>query len=273
MLRTESIPRSLRRSAAQGCDAIGAECRERFIWLAAGRITAAKNYPNLLRAFSLHAANLLSRLWVAGEGSNREEERMRDLAMEEGFSGSVDWLGLRDDMPAVLDGADAFVLGSAWEGMPLVVAEAMAMEKPVVATDVGGVSELVGDAGAVVPPRTRRRLRQAMLDVMRIVGGAHAIGKAARERIRQHFNMDAKADEWETLYTGCFAPRISRQPNRCAIALSVDSQASTLVLLWLKRRECAAKKGRTLAPAPGVSSVHESLFHKCSRRSLRFFRG
>ena len=58
---------------------------------------------------------------------------------------SVRWLGLRRDMPALLDAADAFVSGSAWEGMPLAVGEAMAMAKPVVATDVGGVRELVGE--------------------------------------------------------------------------------------------------------------------------------
>ena len=77
---------------------------------------------------------------------------MRNLAEVLGVSGFVRWLGLRDDMPSLLDGADAFVLSSAWEGMPLVVGEAMAMEKPVVATDVGGVRELVGDAGVVIPP-------------------------------------------------------------------------------------------------------------------------
>ena len=65
-------------------------------------------------------------------------------------------------MPALLDGADAFVSGSAWEGMPLAVGEAMAMEKPVVATDVGGVRELVGDAGVIVPAKDSEALASAM---------------------------------------------------------------------------------------------------------------
>ena len=67
------------------------------------------------------------------------------------------WLGLRRDMPALLDAADGFVSGSAWEGMPLAVGEAMVMEKPIVATDVGGVRELVGDAGAIVEAKDSRR--------------------------------------------------------------------------------------------------------------------
>jgi glycosyltransferase involved in cell wall biosynthesis len=174
-----------------------------FIWLAAGRITAAKDYPNLLRAFArVYAAIPQSRLWIAGEGSNREEERARKLVIEVGLSDHVDWLGLRDDMPAVFDGADAFVLSSAWEGMPLVVGEAMAMEKPVVATDVGGVREMIGDAEMIIPPRNAEQLAQAMLRLMRTsLDERAAMVKAARQRICSCFAFEAKADEWEKLYS------------------------------------------------------------------------
>lgn len=180
----------------------GQKAGSNFIWLAAGRITAAKNYPNLLRAFArVHAAIPKSRLWVAGKGSNREEERVRKFAIEEGLADHVDWLGLRDDMPAIFDGADAFVLSSAWEGMPLVVGEAMAMDKPVVATDVGGAREMVGDAGMIVSSNDDSALAQAMLRIMRMSHEErNAMGEAARERICQHFDMDAKAAEWEVVY-------------------------------------------------------------------------
>ncbi|MGA8088179.1 MAG: glycosyltransferase [Terracidiphilus sp.] len=173
-----------------------------FIWLAAGRIAAAKNYPNLLRAFArVHAVFPHSRLWVAGEGGNREEERMRELAVELGLANHIDWLGLCQDMPAVFDDADAFVLSSAWEGVPLVVGEAMAMEKPVVATDVGGVRELVGDAGTMIPSNNAEALAEAMIRAMRISPEErNAIGNAARDRICRHFDMNAKASEWEALY-------------------------------------------------------------------------
>jgi glycosyltransferase involved in cell wall biosynthesis len=174
-----------------------------FIWLAAGRITAAKDYPNLLRAFAqVHAAIPRTRLWVAGEGSHREEERIRNLAIEEGLSEYIDWLGLREDMPAVFDGADALVLSSAWEGMPLVVGEAMAMEKPVVATDVGGVRELVGDTGVIVPSNNSDVLATAMLRIMQVSQDERdALGRAARERICQRFDMDSKAAEWLAVYS------------------------------------------------------------------------
>jgi glycosyltransferase involved in cell wall biosynthesis len=101
----------------------------------------------------------------------------------------------------LLDGSDAFVLSSAWEGMPLVVGEAMAMEKPVVATDVGGVRELVGDAGVLVPAKDSEALAEGMLRVINMAQDERdALGKTARERICGHFDMDTKAAEWEALY-------------------------------------------------------------------------
>jgi glycosyltransferase involved in cell wall biosynthesis len=173
-----------------------------FIWLTAGRIAPAKDYPNLLRAFALlRASRSGARLWVAGEASGRELSKVRALAAELGLEDSVRWLGLRRDLPALLDAADGFVLASAWEGMPLALGEAMAMEKPVVATDVGGVRELVGDAGAIVAPRDSNALARAMADQMQSSPeDRRALGVAARNRIQSSFSVDAKADEWEALY-------------------------------------------------------------------------
>jgi len=173
-----------------------------FVWLAAGRIVPAKDYPNLLRAFSrVHEAIPAARLWVAGEASAAGLAAVQALAAELGVAASVRWLGLRSDIHALLDAADAFVSASAWEGMPLAVGEAMAMEKPVVVTDVGGVRELVGEAGAIVPAKDPDALAQAMLALMRLTPQARSfLGHAARERIQAQFSFDAKADEWESIY-------------------------------------------------------------------------
>jgi glycosyltransferase involved in cell wall biosynthesis len=85
--------------------------------------------------------------------------------------------------------------------MPLVVGEAMAMEKPVVATDVGGVRELVGDAGMLVPAKDSRALAEAMQATMLRSRDAQAQqGSAERERVVRQFGIDAAADWWEALY-------------------------------------------------------------------------
>ena len=176
---------------------------DEFVWLTAGRIAPAKDHPNLLRAFTLvNAACSEAWLWVAGEGNADEVSGLSRLALGLGLSGRVRWLGLRRDLPALLDAADGFVLASAWEGMPLALGEAMAMEKPVAATDVGGVRELVGGVGMIVPAKDSNALAEAMIGIMqRSVEERRRLGRAARARIESLFSMDARADEWEALYT------------------------------------------------------------------------
>lgn len=178
-----------------------------FVWLCAGRIAPAKDYPNLLRSFAkAEHARSDTRLWIAGGGSDGAREELETLARELGVGEKVFFLGLRRDLPALLDAADGFVLGSAWEGLPQVIAETMAMEKPVVATDVGGVRELMGDQGkrllgTLVPAKEPGVLAAAMVTTMlRNRDEAALEGEAAREFIQRRFSIEAVADGWEELY-------------------------------------------------------------------------
>ena len=186
-----------------GTEHESARREDRFVWLAAGRAVPGKDFKNLLAAFMLVRTQAPeAQLWIAGqyhEQGHRIEKQVFGADSREWKS--IRWLGLCEDMPTTIAAADAFVLSSAWEGMPLVVGEARAMEKPVVATDVGGVCELVGDAGVLVPPKAPHVLAEAMLRMMRMQPGERrGVGKAARARIVQHFDMNAKADEWESFY-------------------------------------------------------------------------
>ena len=104
-------------------------------------------------------------------------------------------------MADLLDAADGYVLSSAWEGMPLALAEAMAMEKVVVATDVGGVRELAGDAGWIVPSKDSSALAKGMIQAMGMNDFERkAMGKQARERVISQFSMAVKAAEWQRFY-------------------------------------------------------------------------
>ena len=179
---------------------------------------AAKDYPNLLRAFALVRREFPeAQLWIAGEAAGAESAAIQAQSAELGAA--VRWLGLRRDMPALLDAADGFVLASAWEGMPLVLGEAMAMEKPVVATDVGGVRELVGDAGIIVPAKNPERLAEAMLTTMRGTDEERRrSGRAGRARITAVFSMDAKADQWEAIYRASLNQNESVRSQKTASA-------------------------------------------------------
>jgi glycosyltransferase involved in cell wall biosynthesis len=183
---------------------------ESFIWLAAGRLVPAKDFPNLLRAFKqVRTVFPSAQLWIAGAFADATLKQTEDgrsvfvnlIAAEGGSMERVRLLGLRRDMPALFGAADAFVLSSAWEVMPLAVGEAMAMMKPVIATDAGGTRELVGDAGVIVPSQDPGALAKAMVELMhRPSETRQALGQAARDRIARHFSMDARADTWEALY-------------------------------------------------------------------------
>lgn len=193
---------------------------DNFIWLAAGRIVAAKGFLTLLEAFAHVLAEYpQTQLWIAGERSNdgsrksgwpekRESEKreLTGLVVPKGTMERVHRLGLRHDMPALLDAADAFVLASAWEGMPLVIGEAMAMQKPVVATDVGGVFDMLGETGTLVPARDPNTLARAMLNVMRMPPELReSLGRAERERVVECFDTRVLFRRWESFYCSLLA--------------------------------------------------------------------
>ena len=203
---SEFAPRAARRDAmrkAEGADS-------KFIWLSAGRLVPAKDFSNLLRAFRQVRLELPeTELWIAGAPADRDvnyalagaSESANSNAGEQNIQQGVRWLGFRRDIPALMDASDGFVLASAWEGMPLVLMEAMSMEKSIVATDVGGVRELVADSGLLVPSRNSAALAEAMLAAMRQGREERAaLGRAGRERILRHFSVDEAADRWEALY-------------------------------------------------------------------------
>lgn len=170
------------------------------VMLAVGRLFEAKDYPNLLRAFASISDRFPSALlWVVGDGPLRES--LHTLARQLGIADRLCFLGVRGDVPALMNAADLFVLSSAWEGFGLVVAEAMASERVVVATDAGGVAEVLGDCGFLVPPRSSTALAAAMTKALELHGDETArLGRSARERVVRSYSIDAAADRWLSLY-------------------------------------------------------------------------
>ncbi len=210
----EFTPNGERRAAVRNEMGIGKSAAHRgFVWLAAGRITPAKDYPNLLSAFAkVRAQHSDALLWIAGGDAGTELTRLKGLSAQLDLGDSVVWLGLRRDLPALVDAADGFVSSSAWEGTPLSVGEAMAMEKPIVATDVGGVRELVGDSGVLVPAANSEALAEAMKFTMRRSGEERAAqGRTARERVLRHFTVDAAADRMGGALPGTAGAKASRR--------------------------------------------------------------
>ncbi|WP_290434374.1 glycosyltransferase, partial [Aeromonas caviae] len=96
-----------------------------------------------------------------------------------------------------------FVLSSAWEGFGLFVAEAMACERVVVATDCGGVKEVVGDAGFLVPPRDSQLLADALVKALSLpMAEKDKLKKLARSRVVESYSIDSVCEKWLSIYQG-----------------------------------------------------------------------
>lgn len=173
--------------------------------LAVGRLHEAKDYPNLFHALThLPVNGLTYQMFVVGDGPLRGN--LEALAVKLGIADRVRFLGVRRDVPDLMSAADVFVLPSAWEGFGLVVAEAMACERVVVATDCGGVREVVGEAGYLVKPQDAKALAQALQTALQLPTIQRAaLGRAARQRVVELYALDAVVDKWLQLYTGKFS--------------------------------------------------------------------
>lgn len=173
-----------------------------FLWLAIGRLEPQKNYSDLLRAFvKVVEHKMQTHLLIAGDGPLKEE--LWTLATSLGIEAHVHFLGFRQDIPDLLAAADALVLSSRWEGLPNVVMEAMAAEKPVVATKVGGTPELVanGKTGFTVPARDSRILAEAMRRLMNLPEEVRKeMGLAGRGLMKEHYSIERIVQQWEALY-------------------------------------------------------------------------
>jgi glycosyltransferase involved in cell wall biosynthesis len=172
------------------------ELGEEFVWLAAGRLMWKKDYVTMLRAFSSRSGSVLL---VAGTGPQSAE--LRELALQMGVD--VRWLGAREDMAALMNAADALVLSSVVEGLPVVLLEAAASGLIAVSTDAGGARDAIaeGETGFIVPAGNAEALAAAMALVESLdAAGRERMSRAARERAMRLFDQKAVAIEWERCY-------------------------------------------------------------------------
>ena len=166
-----------------------------------GRLTPQKDPVTFLRALAAvrrdvpDAAGLL-----VGDGALRADLELEATRL--GLGGHCVFAGARPDVPALLDAMDLFVLSSVSEGFPFVLLEAMAMARPVVATAVNGVTELIRPDvdGILVAPGDPASIARAVLDLLRRPEHARAVGAAARARVADHFSVDRMVQQTERLY-------------------------------------------------------------------------
>lgn len=177
-----------------------------LMFLAVGRFHEAKNYPLLINAFeefvpttSNTKDSIAAKLYIAGDGELRSV--IEELIEKHQLKEKVILLGRRDDIPALMCASDYFVLSSAYEGFGLVVAEAMCSNTFVIATDCGGVKEVLGNTGILVPINNRENMTEAFHKATRLSRIEIAKNNAkALEYAKQNFDLNKIVDDWIKLY-------------------------------------------------------------------------
>ena len=168
-----------------------------------GNLEARKGYEYLLQAASLVLTENRERgitFLLVGEGSQRV--KLENLAKDLGISSSVIFAGYRDDIPQVLSAMDVFVLASIYEGLPNALLEAMAMGKPVVATRVAGIPDVVadGEMGILVHRRNPHALASAIRTLLVDEERAQEMGYMGRKRVEDAFTVETMVAKTEELY-------------------------------------------------------------------------
>ncbi len=141
---------------------------------------------------------------LIGDGPLRPE--CENFINSKGLSGRVFLLGTREEAAKLVQDFDIFVLFSRWEGLPLTIIEAMMASRPVVASAVGGVGELVvpGETGLLIEQLDVNEAEKALLHLIYDPGKRLAMGQAGRKRACRLFNINQMVDQYRELYLAKF---------------------------------------------------------------------
>ncbi len=181
------------------------------------KLSPVKGHDHFLRA----AARIRERcddvtFLVVGDGPLRAD--LESLTDELGLADAVRFVGVREDIPEVLGLMDVFVLSSLSEGAPNVILEAMAAGVPVVASNVGGVPDMVrdGETGRLVEPGDPDALADAVLDILNDETSAGLMGRLAQSVVRAEHNIEDVVECVQQVFEGLAAgmsPAEQRRPG------------------------------------------------------------
>ena len=164
-----------------------------------------KDHANLINALAClwHKKGKDFRAVMAGVGISHDNSELAALMQSAGLSERALLLGPRDDIHAVMGALDVYVLSSAAEAFPNVLAEAMACGTPCVVTNVGDASLIVGDTGWVVPPRNPEALADALsqaIDAMQNASAWRTRQLRCRQRIAENFSIETMVQRYRLVW-------------------------------------------------------------------------
>ena len=166
-----------------------------------GCLSQVKGPFYLLEAFKkILSSYPKAKLLVVGDGPLKA--MLKTVSEEKGIGNSVLFMGFRRDVPQILKAIDVFVLPSTGEGFGISLIEAMYMGLPCVATNVGGIPEVVenGSTGILVPPANSEALAKAIKELLDKPELAKKYGAAGKKRVLENFTADKYIEKLENLY-------------------------------------------------------------------------
>jgi len=166
------------------------------------RFEPPKDYKTLLLAFDILSKKGFDfTSQFIGDGSNREE--IMELSAQLGLKEKVSFLGEREDVSEILERSDIFAFSSLFEGLPRAIIEAMAAHLPIVATNVGGVPELVDDGktGFLVKAEDAEAMADKIERLLLDIDLRRRMGELGGEKIQKEFSMDRLVKDMEEIYT------------------------------------------------------------------------
>ncbi|HLK60949.1 MAG TPA: glycosyltransferase family 4 protein [Chthonomonadaceae bacterium] len=170
--------------------------------VSAARLEREKDLNTLIEAMHTVRASCPSAVCIIA-GMGTQEPKLRDQVRRLGLEKTVLLLGFRQDVHALMQAADVFVLPSLAEPFGLVLLEAMALGRPVIATRAGGPVEIVGDGetGLLVPPSDATALSEAILQLLMDPEIAQTMGQNGKLRFHERFTVEHMARKMREIYT------------------------------------------------------------------------
>lgn len=175
--------------------------KDSFVLCSIGRLHPPKDFSTILKALKLIVARVQNvKLLIVGDGPLREPLEREARAL--GLNAHVEFLGFREDIPALINLSDIVVLSTHWEGLPLVPLEVGASKKPIIASNVDGVREAIinGKTGFLFKPGSAKDLAGKILKLFRSKGLRAKVGERGFEFISKNFSQEKMAGKYQRLY-------------------------------------------------------------------------
>jgi len=180
----------------------GKQLQKIYDVLFVGRLERVKGVDILLRAAECLKKKYSMKIRIGIVGTGVLLSDLKRLSINLGINNTVEFLGVRGDILSLLDKSSIFVLPSRWEGLPISILEAMSRNVPVIATSVGGISEVINDGedGVLVTPENPELLAGAIIYLLENEGLRAKLATNAFKKVKEEFSIDMYTSDLLNLY-------------------------------------------------------------------------